>query len=91
MRRFGSWDEPLVAKAAEAQMKRTGRDPHRQWAVGDREDILARLGDFVDAGISKFILRPMGRDDDEIMAQTRRIVEEVIPAAEAMRGQQAAA
>ena len=41
--RFGSWDEPLVAKAADAQMKRTGRDPRRQWAVGGRDDILARI------------------------------------------------
>ena len=80
-----------MAKAADAQMKRTGRDPRRQWAVGSRDDILARIAAFVDAGISKFILRPMGRDDEEIMAQTRRIVEEVIPAAEALRGQQAAA
>ncbi len=89
--RFGSWDEPLVAKAADAQMKRTGRDPRRQWAVGGRDDILARISAFVDAGISKFILRPMGRDDEEIMAQTRRLVEEVVPAAEALGGERAAA
>ncbi|MCY4231420.1 MAG: LLM class flavin-dependent oxidoreductase [Alphaproteobacteria bacterium] len=84
--RFGSWDEPLVAKAAETQMTRTGRDPRRQWAIGAREDILARIAAFVDAGVSKFILRPMGRDDEEVMAQTRRLVEEIIPAAAARRG-----
>jgi len=89
--RFGSWDEPLVAKAAEAQFRRTGRDPRRQWAVGGAEAILARLAAFVEAGISKFILRPMGRDDEEIMAQTRRIVAEIVPAAEAMTAPRAAA
>lgn len=83
--RFGSWDEPLVSRAAEAQYRRTGRDPRRQWAVGGREDIVGRIREFVDAGISKFILRPLGRDDDDISGQTRRLVEEVIPDAVALR------
>ena len=30
-------------------------------------------------GVSKFILRPSARGDDEIMAQTRRLIEEVLP------------
>ena len=83
--RFGSWDEPLVSRAAEAQYRRTGRDPRRQWAVGGREDIVGRIREFVDAGISKFILRPLGRDDDDIAGQTRRLIEEVIPDAVALR------
>ena len=29
--------------------------------------------------MSKFILRPSARGDDEIMAQTRRLIEEVLP------------
>ena len=33
----------------------------------------------VAAGISKFILRPAARGDAEMLAQTRRLVEEVLP------------
>ena len=29
--------------------------------------------------MSKFILRPSARGDDEIMAQTRRLIDEVLP------------
>ena len=33
--------------------------------------------------MSKFILRPSARGDDEIMAQTRRLIDEVLPLAAA--------
>ncbi len=34
-------------------------------------------------GVSKFILRPLGCDDDAILAQTRLLIEQVLPRAEA--------
>ena len=57
------------------------RDPSQSWAVGGAEDIFARLKEYVDAGVYKFILRPLGDGDAELMAQTRRLAEEVIPEA----------
>jgi alkanesulfonate monooxygenase SsuD/methylene tetrahydromethanopterin reductase-like flavin-dependent oxidoreductase (luciferase family) len=52
------------------------------FAVGDAETILSRVAEYVDAGVSKFILRPLGCDDEAILAQTRLLIEQVLPRAE---------
>jgi hypothetical protein len=41
--------------------------------------ILQRLSDYVAVGASKFILRPIADGDADMFAQTRRLVEEVLP------------
>lgn len=78
--RFGSWDEPLVERAA-AQFARVpgGPDPRSYMAVGSARDIAARAAEYIDAGISKFVLRPVADSDEQWMAQTRRLIDEVIP------------
>jgi probable F420-dependent oxidoreductase len=80
---FGSKDTPGIARAMDAYTKRTGRDATAVFAVGDAETILARVAEYVDAGVSKFILRPLGSDDDAVLAQTRLLIEQVLPRAEA--------
>jgi probable F420-dependent oxidoreductase len=80
---FGSRDAPVVSRAMDAYAKRTGRDAAHAFAIGDAEAILARIGEYVDAGVSKFILRPLGGDDDAMLAQTRLLIEQVLPRAEA--------
>ena len=77
--RFGSPDDPALLPLFEAYRKRTGRDPKDYFAVGDAEAIVGKIADYVEAGVSKFILRPSARGDDEIMTQTRRLIEEVLP------------
>ena len=77
--RFGSPDDPALAPLYDAYRKRTGRDPKDYFAIGDAEAIVAKIADYVDAGVSKFILRPQAKGDDEIMAQTRRLIDEVLP------------
>jgi probable F420-dependent oxidoreductase len=77
--RFGGPDDPGVAKVMEHYRTRTGRDPRDMFAMGDAEVILQRLSDYVAAGASKFILRPVADGDAEMLAQTRRLVEEVLP------------
>jgi len=77
--RLGGWDEPIVTRQAEAYRKRIGRDPKLGFAVGDTRVLVERIRAYVDAGISKFILRPMGRDDADFIDQTRRVVDEVLP------------
>jgi len=67
----------------DAYGKRTGRDATHAFVVGDADTILARIAEYVDAGVSKFILRPLGGDDDAILAQTRLLIEQVLPRAEA--------
>ena len=79
--RFGSWDDPVVQATAGA-LSRFAKDlePKRYLAVGGAADILARIEDYKAAGASKFVLRPMGTDAADVMRQTRRLAEEVLPA-----------
>jgi probable F420-dependent oxidoreductase len=79
--RFGHPDDPALRHAMEAYRQRTGRDPHVHFAVGDAAAILGRIAEYVAVGISKFVLRPVGADDDDVLAQTRLLVERVLPLA----------
>ena len=54
-------------------------EPRDYLAVGDADAILARVDELRAAGISKFVLRPLATGDDEILDQTRRLIETVIP------------
>ncbi len=75
---FGSPNDPLVKKAMDAYAKRTGRDPTRQFAVGDADAILERVGQYVAGGVQKFILRPVG-PGDVVLAQTKQLIDQVLP------------
>ena len=77
--RFGRPDDPALERLFEAYRKRTGREPQRYFAIGDADAIVDRIAGYVDGGVSKFILRPAARGDAEMLAQTRRLVEEVLP------------
>ena len=77
--RFGSWDDPGMDRVAEAYRARTGRDAREAFAVGDTAAILERLAAYVAAGASKFILRPAAQGDADMLAQTRLLIEQVLP------------
>src|SRR5271166_7048080 len=76
---FGRIDDPGVAQVMEAYRKRTGRDPERHFAIGDAGTMLARIAEYVEAGASKFILRPAARGDEGMLDQTRKLIEQVLP------------
>ena len=76
---FDSAGEGAVAAAKEAYAKRTGRDPTHYFAIGDEQTVLERVAEYVAVGVEKFILRPVGPD---IMGQTRRLIEKVLPLVE---------
>jgi probable F420-dependent oxidoreductase len=75
---FGAPSDPVVGRAMEAYAKRTGRDPTKQFAVGDANTILDRVGEYVAGGIQKFILRPIG-SGEQVLAQTRLLIDQVLP------------
>jgi probable F420-dependent oxidoreductase len=77
--RFGRADDPGLDRLFEAYRKRTGRDPLHYFAIGDAEAVVERIAAYVAAGVSKFILRPAARGDDEMIDQTRRLLEQVLP------------
>src|SRR5262249_35927565 len=59
--------------------QRTGRDPERHFAIGDAGMMLDRIAQYVEAGASKFILRPAARGDADMLDQTRKLIEQVLP------------
>ena len=80
--RFGDWDEPVVQRSAAALARRVDApDVRRLFAVGDAATILERIDAYRRAGIAKFVLRPIAEGDTEIVQQTRRLLEEVLPVA----------
>ena len=78
---FGSSADPVVEPAMAAYAKRTGRDPRAHFVVGDAAAIVQRIAEYVDAGVSKMVLRPVGFDDTTMLAQTRQVLEQVLPLA----------
>ncbi|MBW4090226.1 MAG: LLM class flavin-dependent oxidoreductase [Proteobacteria bacterium] len=77
--RFGTFADPAVAGAAAAYRARTGRDPAGVFAVGDAATILARVAAYVAAGVSKFVLRPVAAGEAEMLDQTARLIDQVLP------------
>ena len=79
--RFGSPDEPLVQRTGSVLAALAGTaDPTRHVAVGGARDILARIDEYVRAGASKFVLRPIARGAADVIDQTERLIAEVLPA-----------
>jgi probable F420-dependent oxidoreductase len=78
--RFGTWDEPIVERTARllSGLAQTS-DPRRHVAVGGAAEILARIEEFKAVGVSKFVLRPIATGDDDVLAQTGRLIAEVLP------------
>jgi len=83
--RFGHLNEPILATASAAYRARTGRDPAGYFAVGDAGTIAGRIEAYIAAGVSKFIMRPVGSGEAEMLDQTRRLVELVVPRVVGMR------
>jgi probable F420-dependent oxidoreductase len=80
---FGFWigdaRDAAPQRAMAAYQARTGRDPARGVVAGGPDVILQRIADFVAAGVTKFVLRPIGRGDEEPLVQTRLLLEQVLP------------
>lgn len=78
--RFGAWEDPVVERTAGAYSRiAAGFNLREAAAVGSPRDIVARVQDYAEAGVSKFVLRPMAEGDAEIMSQTQRLIDEVLP------------
>lgn len=77
--RFGHAEEPIVRRQAEGLARLLGKPPDAYLAVGDADAVLTRLQDFHTAGAHKFILRPIAAGTQDVLAQTKRLIEEVLP------------
>lgn len=77
--RFGNANDPGVAKTMDHYQARTGRDARVHFVFGDAEAIIERIARYIEHGASKFILRPLADGDEDMYAQTQRLIEEALP------------
>ena len=82
--RFGRPDEPIVERYTELLTKRLGKEPSGFTAVGGVSEMMGLVHEFRAAGVHKFILRPIASGTDEMLSQTRRMVEQLIPEIDAL-------
>ncbi len=81
--RFGDWDDVVDKRVAAARpFANAGFDAANYFAVGDASAVITRCREYIDAGVYKLVLMPMGQGDAAIVDQTRRLIDEVIPAVE---------
>jgi probable F420-dependent oxidoreductase len=77
--RFGSPSDPVSQKYLLGLSARLGKPADDYVAIGDADAIMARLDEFRAAGVHKFILRPIAFGTDEMMTQTKQLIDEVLP------------
>ncbi len=82
--RFGSADEPIVKRYNELLTKRLGKEPKGFTAVGGVEQMMSLVHEFRTAGVHKFILRPIASGTEEMIEQTKLMVEKLIPEIDAL-------
>ena len=84
--RFGSPKDPIIERYNKALSQRLGKDVKGFTAVGDATDIMALLRQFHEAGVHKFILRPIATGTAEMIDQTKKLIDHVLPEIAAMNG-----
>lgn len=75
---FGRVSDASLERAMQAYQTRTGRDARQYFAIGDADAIVSRIAEYVEAGVSKFVLRPAAASD-EAMSQTQQLIKDVLP------------
>jgi probable F420-dependent oxidoreductase len=82
--RFGAPDDPVSQKYLAALGARLRKPADGYVAIGDADAIIGRIDEFRRAGVHKFVLRPIALGADEMLAQTRALIEQVLPRIAAM-------
>ncbi len=76
---FGSGNDEGPRRHLKRHKDRTGKDGQAYMAIGGAEEIITRLAEYIDAGASKFILRPIAANGAEAQMQTQQLIETVLP------------
>ena len=77
--RFGSPNDPIIKQYEDTLRNRLKRDPEDLFAVGGTDEILALAAKFHKAGVHKFILRPIASDAEDMIQQTKMLIEKTLP------------
>jgi len=84
--RFGRPDEPIVTRYNELLAKRLGKDPSAYSAIGGVEEMMALVQQFREAEVYKFVLRPIATGTEDMLKQTRLLIEQLMPEVYALDG-----
>ena len=84
--RFGAPSDPIVQRNTQVLRERLGRDARGYTAVGGADEIMALLKRFHEAGVHKFVLRPIASGTEDMLSQTRALIDQVLPEVAAMNG-----
>ena len=77
--RFGSENDPSYQRELARMSKfAPNSDMSHTIALGSSQ-IIERIKQFSDEGISKFILRPLGESDEDLLLQTKMLLDEILP------------
>ncbi|RPG49843.1 MAG: LLM class flavin-dependent oxidoreductase [Gammaproteobacteria bacterium TMED1] len=76
--RFGNKGE-LESRLALKRLGKRVKDPSKYLVIGDTEDIVKRIDQYIDAGCSKFVMLPIASDEKETIQQTRLVIDEILP------------
>ena len=77
--RFGSPEDPIARRNNELLSKRLGKDATGLSAIGGVDEMMALVARFRDVGVHKFILRPIAATGEEVIEQTRQLIDQVLP------------
>jgi len=80
--RFGSWDDEICKAKVDGYGRLTGKDPRNYLAIGDADEIIGRIREFIDAGVEKFVLLPIAGGAEDTLTQTKLLIDEVLPVVE---------
>lgn len=91
--RIGDAGDPAVASARERLGARIGANnvAEAAFAVGPPAEIIGLLRLYVAAGMSKFVMAPLVDGAEDLMAQTRLLVRDILPAVDDAHKTQGAA
>ncbi|MEM7221024.1 MAG: LLM class flavin-dependent oxidoreductase [Pseudomonadota bacterium] len=78
--RFGPADHPVVTAYERLLTERLGKQADGFLATGDADSIMALLDRFHAAGAHKFVLRPMASGTEDVLEQTRLMIDQLLPA-----------
>ncbi len=77
--RFGDKTDAINQREQARIAKLAPRKDLRHTLAIGHEEIYQRIHQYHGEGMSKFILRPIGIDDNDLLTQTQRLIDEVLP------------
>jgi alkanesulfonate monooxygenase SsuD/methylene tetrahydromethanopterin reductase-like flavin-dependent oxidoreductase (luciferase family) len=77
--RFGDESDEIVVRTTQGLSARLEQSPNRYFVAGDAKDMIHRINEFLEAGCQKFVMLPMANGTSDMMDQTRRFTEEILP------------